>query len=219
MKPANILLRFALPLVIFSSYIPSSLHAQDELLDKMVELKVSRQKLENVLEQLCREGGFYFSYKSSILKKDRLVTLTLSESTLREALTKVLGKQYEFIETGDYVVICKKDFTKKYTWGGPEMLHKKKLTQGTSSSTKEESEETVRHIIEDMVNEKIIASKDSFSWFGLDNGQFVVDGKAVSDSLHAIFRARYIKPDGMGYYYGPIKITGKGYFLDKTDLN
>jgi hypothetical protein len=195
------------------------LHAQDELLDKMVELKVSRQKLENVLEQLCREGGFYFSYNSSILKKDRLVTVTLSESTLREVLTKVLGKQYDFIETGDYVVIRKKDFDKKYTWGGPEMFNKKKLIQGTSSSTKEERGETVRHIIEDMVNEKIVPSKDGFSWFGLDNGQFLVDGKPVSDSLHAIFRARYIKPDGMGYYYGPIQITGRGYFLDKTDLN
>lgn len=82
----------------------------------------------------------------------------------------------------------------------------------------EESKQVMRNIIDDLVKEKIVADRDSLSWFGLDNSQFVVNGKAVSDSLHTIFKARYLRPDGPGYYYGPVKIAGTGVFFDKENL-
>ena len=82
----------------------------------------------------------------------------------------------------------------------------------------EDHRQIMRQIIEDMVRAKIIADKDSVSWFGLDNRQFVVDGRPVSDSLHRIFRSKYIRKDGLGYYYGPVKVYGQGFFYDKKDL-
>ena len=76
----------------------------------------------------------------------------------------------------------------------------------------------VRSIITDMVTEGIIRDKESLVWFGLDNGQFVVDGKPMADSLRVKYAAKYVKADGNGYYFGSVSVHGRGYFLDKEEV-
>ena len=196
--------------------------AQDELLDKRVNLKTINDKLDKVLDELSRAGDFRFSYQSDILDKDRMITLTIGKNTLSEVLGFMLGKEYEFLETGNYVIIRKKDFKKGYAqkegYTPSEFPGKKKLNYQPTQADKIESRETVRHIIDDLVAEKIIPDKVSLVWFGLDDHQFIVNDQPQRDSLLTQFRSKYIKADGMGYYYGPVKISGRGYFLDKTDI-
>lgn len=79
--------------------------------------------------------------------------------------------------------------------------------------------ETARSIIADLVKEKIVANKEDIDWFGLDNGQFVVNDRHMPDSLSFKFRSKYIRPDGLGYYYGSVKVHGRGYFFTKNELN
>ena len=79
--------------------------------------------------------------------------------------------------------------------------------------------ETARSIIADLVKEKIVADKEDIDWFGLDNGQFIVNDKHMPDSLLTKFRSKYIRPDGLGYYYGSVKVTGRGYFITKKELH
>lgn len=79
--------------------------------------------------------------------------------------------------------------------------------------------ETARSIIADLVKEKIVSNKEDIDWFGLDNGQFVVNDRHMPDSLLFKFRSKYIRPDGLGYYYGSVKVTGRGYFFTKNELN
>jgi transmembrane sensor len=78
---------------------------------------------------------------------------------------------------------------------------------------------TVRSIIADLVYEKIVSNKEDIDGFGLDNGQFVVNDRHMPDSLLSKFRSKYIRPDGMGYYYGSVKVYGRGYFFTKKELN
>src|SRR5580692_9498123 len=93
-------------LVTFCASQPLCLRAQESKpLDKTVTVKADHERLEDVLDELAKKGYFTFSYQSDILKKDRLVTLTLKESTLREALELILGRTYDYAESGDYVVI------------------------------------------------------------------------------------------------------------------
>jgi hypothetical protein len=196
--------------------------AQDYLLEKQVNLKSINNKLDKVLDELSRDGAFQFSYQSDILDKDRVVTLKNSKNTLSEVLSMMLGKEYEFLETGNYVIIRKRDFNKEYVLNGVDgerrLLNKKKLNYQPNQEDKIERRETVRHIIDDLVTEKIIPGKESLVWFGLDDHQFIVNDKPQPDSLFTQFRSKYVKSDGMGYYYGPVKISGRGYFLDKSDL-
>jgi hypothetical protein len=226
---------------------PFCLHAQQDRrdgidrLDKKVRLKIDRGRVEDVLSELAKEGYFTFSYNSSILNKDRMVTLKLRESTLREALELLLGNGYAYGETGDYVVIRRSEGVRAKVMLRTKVMKvrigyakdtldprpvkervvprakKYALVEGPSPEI-EARKQVVRNIIADMVTEQIIKDKDSFNWFGLDNTQFIVDGRVIADSLRSKFQAKFIKPDGMGYYYGPVSIRGTGTFFDKSDI-
>jgi len=77
------------------------------ILSKSVTLDVNRQRLDNVLEILSNKGDFYFSYNSKIVKKDSLVSLSVRNKTVRETLGLLFNNTYEFVESGNYVIIRK----------------------------------------------------------------------------------------------------------------
>jgi CarboxypepD_reg-like domain len=77
------------------------------LLSKTISLDVNRQRLDNVLEILSNKGNFYFSYNGNIIKRDSLVTLSASNKTVKQVLDILLPNQYEFKETGNYIIIRK----------------------------------------------------------------------------------------------------------------
>ena len=233
-------LKTTLFLLIGCAFQTGGLRAQEKLLDRPVQLKVTNQQLKDVLDKLSKDNNLSFSYKSNILDQDRVITLTIPESTLREALTRILGEGYDLKEVDNYVVVRRKGMDRKFVksfkveargfkaeaknpaYGAfktPVAIRAKKFAlHETPSPELEAAKQTVRNIIDDMAKEGIITDKDHFSWFGLDNGQFLVDGHPVADSLHRIFKQKYIKPDGMGYYFGPITIHGRGMFFDRSDI-
>jgi hypothetical protein len=225
-------------LVIFCTGGPQSARAQEDgPLEKKVRVKAENEHLEDVLKGLAKQGYLTFSYKSDIIDKDRRVTLTIKESTLREALEEILGRDYSYLEADDYVIIRPR---------GPEELRvpaiprKAKMTRKWPVAPGQPREgmmppppkaprmpdsvnivavrQKVRSIITDMVTEGIIRDKESLVWFGLDNGQFVVDGKPMADSLRVKYAAKYVKADGNGYYFGSVSVHGRGYFLDKEEV-
>lgn len=74
-------------------------------LNKVLSLNVSRQPLDQVLEILSNKGGFYFSYNSSIIKKDSLITLSAANKTVKQLLNDLFAEGYEFRESGNYIII------------------------------------------------------------------------------------------------------------------
>jgi carboxypeptidase-like protein len=77
------------------------------LLSKNITLDVNSQRLDNVLEILSNKGDFYFSYNSKIVKKDSLVSLSVRNKTVKETLSLLFNNTYEFVESGNYVIIRK----------------------------------------------------------------------------------------------------------------
>ncbi len=77
-------------------------------LQKNISVKLNNQKLSNVLEILSNTGNFYFSYNSKIIKKDSLVNVNFNNATIKEILTYLFTTQYEFIESGNYIILRKK---------------------------------------------------------------------------------------------------------------
>jgi hypothetical protein len=75
------------------------------ILNKTLTIDVRRQRLDNVLEILSNKGNFYFSYNSSLIKKDSLVTLSAPDKTVREILNLIFPDTYEYKESGNYVII------------------------------------------------------------------------------------------------------------------
>jgi hypothetical protein len=220
---------------------PMSLRAQDaqppesKPLNKTVIVKADHEKLEDVLDELAKKGYFTFSYQSDILKKDRLITLTLKESTLRDALELILGRAYEYVESDDYVVIRRRgpvEAKMKMKMAEAQIKMKearmneveprmKMMKRGVSYAVDSVNmavlRQTVRNIVNDMIADGIVKSKDSFTWFGLDDGQFIVDGNHLADSLRVKYAAKYVR-DGNGYYYGSVSVRGRGYFFGKKEI-
>lgn len=94
----NLVLFFALNIAFVSGYSQS-------LLDRNIRLNVVRQPLSDVLEILSNEGNFFFSYNSSIINRDTLVTITESGKTLRQLLGLIFTSGFEFRESGNYIII------------------------------------------------------------------------------------------------------------------
>lgn len=82
----------------------SALKAQSPL-NKIISVDISRQRLDQALEIISNSGNFYFSYNSNILKKDSLVSLAMRNSSVKNVLVQLFGNQFEFRESGNYIIL------------------------------------------------------------------------------------------------------------------
>lgn len=78
-----------------------------QLLSKPISLNIKNQRLDNVLEIISNKGDFYFSYNSSIINKDSLVNLSISNRSVKEVLSLLFNNTYEFKESGNFIIIKK----------------------------------------------------------------------------------------------------------------
>src|SRR5215469_1879715 len=174
-------LGIALLVVLFAAGPLTLFAQQDQPLDKKVTLKVDHERLEDVLNELAKKGYITFSYKSDIVDKDRLITLTLNESTFRAALEQILGKAYDYIASDDYVVIRRPAVRAKGEDDLPPNL-RNRPKKGVSILATDDSDnlavlkQKVRSIIEEMIGDGIVKDYNSLTWFALDDGQFILDG-------------------------------------------
>jgi hypothetical protein len=75
--------------------------------EKVISLEVNRMPLSQVLDSIARRGHFEFSYNSSIVPGDSLVTLVFRQGTVRAALDQLLGPGYVYAEQGKYLIILR----------------------------------------------------------------------------------------------------------------
>ena len=156
------------------------------------------------------QDGQKARYKVSKHKGDHWVTLTLPEGVARALLAALLD-EYNLDEGPAPKAAGAYKAYKAYP------VHKKAMPVDPLPSI-EGSRQVVRSIIGEMIRDSIVKDRDSFSWFALDGRQFVVDGKAVPDSVRVKFQSEYIKADGWGYYFGPVEVQGRGVFMDRSDV-
>ncbi|HSB92027.1 MAG TPA: STN and carboxypeptidase regulatory-like domain-containing protein [Flavitalea sp.] len=77
------------------------------ILNKTISLQVTGQPLNKVLEMISNKGNFYFSYNSTILKKDSLVTLSITDKSVQQVLQQLFSQGYDFKESGNYIIITR----------------------------------------------------------------------------------------------------------------
>lgn len=91
----------------------------------------------------------------------------------------------------------------------------KKMPEPTDISA---DQERVRGVISELVQAKVISKPTDLEWFGLSEGELVVNGNKQPVELQQKLKEKFkIKADH-GLYYGPVKMNGIGVFLDKDDL-
>lgn len=93
-------------ILLLSFFIIGSVSAQS-ILNKNISLSINQQRLDNVLEILSNKGDFYFSYNSSIVKKDKIVSFDANNKSVKEILSILFDNSFEFRESGNYLIIRK----------------------------------------------------------------------------------------------------------------
>src|SRR5688500_5418631 len=98
-RSGHIILAFLLSILLSCSVNGQS------VLERNINLDVSRQRLDNVLEILSNKGNFFFSYNSNIIRGDSLVSLNVTNRPVRDVLLMLFGVGYEFKESGNYIIL------------------------------------------------------------------------------------------------------------------
>jgi hypothetical protein len=92
----------------FSFFFLMQSYAQLSLLNRNISITVSQKKIPEVLQQISREGNFYFSYDSHIVNNDTIVSVKATNTTVREVLNRIFAGSMDFIEDGNYIILRKR---------------------------------------------------------------------------------------------------------------
>ena len=79
-------------------------------------------------------------------------------------------------------------------------------------------QQRVRGIISTLVDEKVVVNSSDVDWFGISTEELIVNGIKQSEELHQKLKTQYGIRAQYGLYYGPVKMTGTGVFMDKENL-
>lgn len=95
---------------------------------------------------------------------------------------------------------------------------KVKKNQPFDNNTISADVEKVKTVLQALVSEGIVQNIASVDWFGLSTTELIVNGQKQTESLHEKLKSQTQVSDGHGLYYGPVKMIGQGFFLDKQDF-
>ncbi len=93
-------------LVTATALFPHPLHAQQPL-SKTVSFRVARQPVDTVLFIISRQCHASFSYTGTPFRRDSIVTLTITNKTVKQTLDLLFEGRVQYIESGDNVILQK----------------------------------------------------------------------------------------------------------------
>lgn len=99
----SVQIRFCFILLVCFLAIKKSI-AQNYL-TKLVSLDVKEEKLNYVLDEISQLGGFYFSYSSTVIPKDSVISISVKERSIEEVLNILLKGDYEYREAQNYIIL------------------------------------------------------------------------------------------------------------------
>jgi hypothetical protein len=88
------------------------------LLAKRVTIDANKKPMSDVLKAMGRQGGFYFSYNSNIVRGDSLITVHAKGMTVKQVLDQLLGADFKYVETDKYIILQPPEREKWYTISG-----------------------------------------------------------------------------------------------------
>lgn len=92
-------------LLIFICFLFTNNAIAQNYLTQLISIDVKDEKLSDVLDRISRSGNFYFSYSSSVIPKDSLVSISVKGVSIEEVLNKLLKGDYEYKEAPNYVIL------------------------------------------------------------------------------------------------------------------
>ena len=94
----------AITIILTLLFITIAASAQS-VLNRTISVNINALPLEKALQLISNKGNFYFSYNSNIIPKNKRVTYTANNKSIREVLDVILEAKYEYIESNNYVIL------------------------------------------------------------------------------------------------------------------
>jgi hypothetical protein len=98
------------------------------LLDKRISIDANNQRLSDVLKLISSKGNFYFSYNSSIIARDSVVSFSAYNRTIKQILDQLCGNQYKWQQSNNYVILHKATITPPASIANPTPTPEKLYT-------------------------------------------------------------------------------------------
>lgn len=98
--------------VIFISFIllcnATSAQRKSSFLERSVSITFTNEHLDAALKKLSGQAGFTFSYKSSIVDREKIISYSFVNKTVRQVLDELLQGKMEYKERGRYIILTRK---------------------------------------------------------------------------------------------------------------
>lgn len=94
-----------LSLVLILLFLLAGRASAQKLLARRISVQASALRLEDVLDGIARKCSFSFSYNSSIIPRDSLVSISVKDETVKDVLVRLLGDRFDYKETGDFIIL------------------------------------------------------------------------------------------------------------------
>ena len=92
--------------LLFACLAGAQLRATD-ILAKQIDVTFYQTSLSNALDEVAQQGQFEWSYNANILQPGKQVTFMAKGATVREVLHQILGGEYTFKQSGEYLILKK----------------------------------------------------------------------------------------------------------------
>ncbi|GAB3504950.1 hypothetical protein GCM10027341_35970 [Spirosoma knui] len=76
-------------------------------LERTISINISNERLDKALTAISREGQFNFSYSPTVISEGSLVSLRLSNNTVREALNQLFRGAVTYKSRGNHIILVR----------------------------------------------------------------------------------------------------------------
>lgn len=82
-------------------------------LERIVSITLRQERLDHALSRISREGDFEFSYSSTAIDTDKIVSGEFVRRSVREILNSLLGERVKIKVKGNYIILTKNNIPSK----------------------------------------------------------------------------------------------------------
>lgn len=94
-------------LLVCALPVRSQSQGKTPLLERTITITFERESLEAALKKIGRQGGFSFSYNSSLIEGNRIVTHSFANKTVREVLDQLFKGTIQYKERSRYIILTR----------------------------------------------------------------------------------------------------------------
>ncbi len=107
-------------LLVCATFNVSRAEITDPFLERTISLSATNESLESVLRKIGDRAGFTFSYSSSLFDGNKLVSVSFTNKTVREALDELFKGTINYKVRGKHIILTKAPTAKSETqvWSG-----------------------------------------------------------------------------------------------------